>query len=581
MRAFRFLPAILGLAFVGGVPLAGVAAPVAPDAASGAGIRPGPSAPFTVLAPGAFAHYVEHFNTTEPETIVNVVPNAQAWDWMVANIPLFSCPDPGVEEMYYFRWWSFRKHLIRTPSGYAFTEFLQRPDPISSAIGHHVMEGRWLRDPVYIDDYARYWLRGGPNGTLHPKLHNYSDWLAYALYERYLVLDDTGFVTAELDDLIRDYRQWETERQLPGGLFWQYDVRDAMEESISGSRYLKNIRPPLNSYMYGNARAIAAIARLAGREDVARTYDAKAAKLRALVESSLWDPAAKFFKVRLEVPVSEQSAYEKLAARRHQVERSAQARHAPPPPPLAPPPGPYDTTLSDTREEIGFTPWYFNLPEPGHGYEDAWLQFDDDAGFHAPWGITTAERRAPRFRSHGTGHCEWDGAVWPFATSQTLTALANVLHDYPQRVVDAHDWFDAFVTYSRSQHQDGKPYIGEYLDEKTGDWIKVHHPERSRYYNHSTFADLVINDLVGLRPRGDNLVAVAPLLPANSWDWFCADGISYHGHLLTIIWDRTGDHFHRGAGLTVLADGKPIAHGATLAPVTGPLPASPRSPLQP
>jgi len=40
---------------------------------------------------------------------------------------------------------------------------------------------------------------------------------------------------------------------LTNGLFWQYDVRDGMEESISGSRTNKNLRPTINSYMFGNA----------------------------------------------------------------------------------------------------------------------------------------------------------------------------------------------------------------------------------------------------------------------------------------------------------------------------------------
>ncbi len=486
---------------------------------------------FAVLQPAAFAHHVERFNTMEPETIANVVPNAQAWDWLVANVPLFSCPDADVEEIYFFRWWSLRKHLVRLPTGYAFTEFLTRPDPISSAVGHHAMEGRWLRNPEYVDDDARYWLRGGSGGALNPKLHSFSEWLADALYQRYLVNADRAFVTSELGDLIRDYEQWDQEKLLPNGLYWQFDVRDAMEESISGSRKRKNVRPPLNSYMYGNARAIAAIARMAGRNDIAAAYTAKAEKLRNLVEQDLWDPSAKFFKVRLE-----------------------------------------NDGLSDAREEIGFIPWYFELPQPGHGYETAWAQVTDDAGFRAPFGITTAERRHPKFRSHGTGHCEWDGAVWPFATSQTLTALANVLRDYPQDVVTAEDWYAAFLTYTRSQHQDSKPYVGEYLDEKTGAWIKVKKPERSRYYNHSTFADLVIADLVGLRPRADDRVEISPLLPPNTWNWFCLDGVPYHGRSLTIVWDRTGEHFHRGAGLTVLADGRPVAHSATLAPITGQLP---------
>jgi len=39
----------------------------------------------------------------------------------------------------------------------------------------------------------------------------------------------------------------------------EYDVRDGMEESISGSRRAKNARPPLNSYMYGNAVVISIV----------------------------------------------------------------------------------------------------------------------------------------------------------------------------------------------------------------------------------------------------------------------------------------------------------------------------------
>ena len=51
-----------------------------------------------------------------------------------------------------------------------------------------------------------------------------------------------------------------------------------------------------------------------------------------------------------------------------------------------------------------------------------------------------------------------------------------------------------------------------------------------------------------------------PLVPENTWDWFCLDNVLYHGKILTIIWDKTGEKFGRGKGLTVLADGKKIAH---------------------
>lgn len=107
----------------------------------------------------------------------------------------------------------------------------------------------------------------------------------------------------------------------------------------------------------------------------------------------------------------------------------------------------------------------------------------------------------------------------------------------------------------QSQHMRGKPYIGEYLDETTGYWLKGDQ-ERSRYYNHSTWNDLMITGLCGLRPRQDNTIEVNPLLPAGKWDYFCLDNVLYHGHNLTIVWDKDGSRYHAGKGLRVYVDGQ-------------------------
>ena len=137
--------------------------------------------------------------------------------------------------------------------------------------------------------------------------------------------------------------------------------------------------------------------------------------------------------------------------------------------------------------------------------------------------------------------------------------------------VTARDYFSAFLTYTRSQSAAGKPYIGEYLDETTGDWINGK-GGRSRYYNHSTYADLLITGVVGLRPRTDDIVEVYPLLPPGTWDWFCLDGVKYHGHMLTVVWDKDGTRYGRGAGLRILVDGKEIAASPKLQPIKGNLP---------
>lgn len=101
---------------------------------------------------------------------------------------------------------------------------------------------------------------------------------------------------------------------------------------------------------------------------------------------------------------------------------------------------------------------------------------------------------------------------------------------------------------------------------------KQKRPSPSRYYNHSTLCDLVIGGLVGLVPRDDRVVQVEPLLPAERWDWFCLDNVLYHGHILTILWDRNGDKYDKGKGLRVFADGIEIVGASELTRVTEELP---------
>jgi hypothetical protein len=207
----------------------------------------------------------------------------------------------------------------------------------------------------------------------------------------------------------------------------------------------------------------------------------------------------------------------------------------------------------------------FELPPPG--YEEAWKQLIDPQGFWAPFGIMTAERRHPKFRTHGVGKCEWDGAVWPFATSQTLMAMANVLRHYEQPFVAKQHYLEAMQTYTKSQHKNGKPFIGEYLDETNGQWLTGDNP-RSRYYNHSTYNDLIIGGLVGIVPRVDEKVEISPMLPADAWDWFCVQDVPYHGRRLAVMWDKTGARYGAEAGLAVYADDKLIGRSTQLAPLS-------------
>jgi hypothetical protein len=506
------------------------------------GVARGTALPPFILQSANFKHYVNSFNADDETLYPGYITNGAAWNFLKDNAPLFDCPDKSIEEMYYFRWWTYRKHIKRTPDGFIITEFLPevpwsgKDDSIVCAAGHHLYEGRWLADSKYLDDYSLFWFRKGGD----PRL--YSTWLANALWARYLVNGNAHLVEELLPDLVANYEAWEKSRLGATGLFSQIDDRDGMEMSGGGS----GCRPTINSYMYGDAAAIASIARLAGQPAVAHEFQMKAAKLKSQVLRDLWNRHAVFFETR-----------------RDDHGRSGD--------------------FVNMREEIGFTPWYFNLPKAGDAV--AWKQLMNPQGFYAPFGPTTAEQRSPQFKIAYGGHeCQWNGPSWPFATSITLTAMANLLNDYHQNAVNRRDYFNLLKIYTQSQHlrmSDGRviPWIDEDLDPTTGVWIArtllqqrgSDIPERGKDYNHSTYCDLIITGLVGLRPRAEDTVEVNPLLPEGVWNYFCLDHVHYHGHILALLYDKTGKQYGRGKGLRIFADGKEIAASKHLGRLTGKL----------
>ncbi len=492
---------------------------------------------FVVLDPNSFKHYVEDFNRTDEEVTIQHIPNKQAWEFLEKNIPFFECPDKEWERTYYFRWWTYRKHIKHTPDGFVITEFLPdvpwagKHNTISCPAGHHFYEGRWLNDSRYLEDYAVFWFRKGGE----PR--RYSFWAADSLYAKYLVGGNKNLITDLFDELIRNYQAWESDHLEADGLFQQIDDRDGMELSIGGS----GKRPTINAYMYGDANAISKIAELAGEDAIARAYTEKARKLKSLVQENLWDDKAKFFKT---LPCDSDQ-------------------------------------LVQVRELHGYTPWYFNLPD--QGYEDAWKQLMDPFGFYAPYGPTTAEQRHPEFMKRTTKGCQWDGPSWPFATSVTLTALANLLNNYDQDVVDKSDYFETLRIYTLSQRLERRngeivPWIDENLQPYTGEWImrtinrmwnwSRNAYERGKDYNHSTYCDLIISGLVGVRPSDDGTVTVNPLLPDGCWEYFCLDRIPCRGKVLTVLWDRAGKQYGCGPGLHVFLNGNEVAHSKQLERLT-------------
>ncbi|MBT4408445.1 MAG: hypothetical protein HOC82_01270 [Bacteroidetes bacterium] len=486
--------------------------------------------------------YIDNFNLQDTMNlhmdvipITHMISNEDTWAFLEENIPFFECPDKEIEEVYYYRWWTFRKHIKQTPDGYVITEFMpnvpwaEKYNTIPCPAGHHFREGRWLHNPDILKNYGQFWLRGGGNP------HRYSFWISDSYLRYHMVHPNDSLLIDVLPDLVSNYKKWEDMRLEPDGLFWQVDGQDGMELAIGGH----GKRPTINTYMYADALAISEIAAMAGKQFSAlRTqFSEKAKELKKKVLETLWDEQDQFFKV---MPRGTDS-------------------------------------LSSTRELLGFVPWYLELVPRDQKYEVAWKQLMDPQGFYAPFGPTTAEQRDPGFKVSYEGHeCQWNGPSWPFATSQTLTALANVLNNYQQNVISKEDYFKTLKIYTNSHRFRQIPptgdtivsydlWIDENLNPFNGDWLartrmevqNYNHGFRERgiYYNHSTYCDLIITGLAGLRPSLDNQIIVMPLIP-DHWDWFCLDKVNYKGHSISIIWDKTGRKYHQGKGLLIFVDGK-------------------------
>jgi hypothetical protein len=508
---------------------------------------------FTLLKPADYRHYIAKFDADELAATHEPAPDE--WPWLESNIPLFSTSDKQFEEMYYFRWFAWEKHVVHTSDqGYLITEWLHRPDlpnhgVLPDAAQFHLGEARWLRNPQVAEDYARYWI----SPDARPRLYSFA--LAASVRDVTLATGDTSLGSSMLPGLIANYSAWVAAQFDPSaGLFWSIDTRDAMEKSISGDGY----RPTLNSYMVAEASAIADFAQAAGEMSEAKEYAGNADALEHAIETKLWNPKDQFYEV---VSPAADSGIRK--------EKKFKDN---------------GTTLkfAGVRELIGYIPWgYYN---PAARRDAAWKQLFDTQGFAGKYGPTTAERRSPHFRFESSDQCTWNGPSWPYATTQTLNALADLLNGAPQPYIGKQQYYQLFSNYVRGQHlklADGRfiDWIDEDLDADTDEWIakdmliqKHKQMGRGNYYNHSGFADPLITGVIGLRPRADRKLVLHPLLPPGVWSYFAIDGLPYHGHLLTILYDQTGNQYHRGRGLTVWVDGKKLASRPTLGPLQAELP---------
>lgn len=513
-------------------------------------------------------------------------------EFLKKNIPVFTCSDPRFTRVYNYRWWMISKHLKEYDDPedqkkyQVVTEFFgvkpwaSRSGAITCPAGHQFYDVRWLRDPQYLRSYADYFMRG-PASRLpqrenanfltylsRPESHHYSSWMINGIEAYLKIHPDTSWLKTLLPHLENHQQVWDSlfTVQHAGakteGMYKILDLYDGMEFSLSAvlgliaskgayDIYTRDtwkdyylgwsttaqagktenarqypeayrggypdfylVRPSVNAYMYGNLKSLADLYRLAGTDPVKTgLYDLRAETLQNKVLEVLWNREDHFFNTF--------SAGDNLYGA-----RDFEAR---------------------VRESVGYTPWYFRLiPEESYrSYRKAWEMLGSEQGFYHARGMTTAERQHPYYNEQAYA---WNGRGWPFQNSVVSKSFANYLRYYQKEAgtKDKELLFD-HIEKLTALHGQQELNIGEWYIPSTGTEFGG-----EKDYFHSTFPDIIIEDLIGFSPSHENSFTLYPLLPDGKWEYFFLGNLRYHGHDVDIAWRKR----RKGARLYVWIDGK-------------------------
>ena len=456
--------------------------------------------------------------------------------WYIDNIPFFECSDKEMEQVYYYRWKLYKAHIRNIDvDSFIITEFINHVpwdrEPyctINAASMHHIYEGRWLKDDRYMNGYINYLFQNGGNNR------RYSESIADAAYARYLVNADQTFLIKQLDSMKSIYNQWSDHWDSSKDLYYIPAMPDATEYTIasidaSGGKAGFDggdaFRPTLNSYMYANALAIARIAAMKGDNVTYKEYSQKANDLKKNIETNLWNDSLQHFCDRFK----QDNEYVKY------------------------------WNFIRGRELAGMIPWYFNLPSDDQKFNAAWKQMTDTNRLIGAFGLRTNEPSYEYYFKQyvfyeGQRGSQWNGPSWPYQTSQAITAMANFLNDYHQNIITTSDYLKILRQFTRQHYlPNGKINLVENYDPNIGGPIVYYY--WSNHYLHSSFNNLIISGLCGIRPSASDTLVVNPLVDS-SITYFYLDDIRYHGHKLSVLYDKDGTKYNSGKGITLFVDGK-------------------------
>jgi len=445
-----------------------------------------------------------------------------------------------------------------------------------------------------LNDYITFWYEGGGNPF------SYTNWIGWAAWQRYKLNGNQSFIAALVPNLVKAYKTYPNKFTAYAGkkrCWFQTAGSDAMEVSISGD----GCRPTLASAIWGEATAVSLMANQTNQTGAALPNEASFSQ--SVVLDLHWNPKIDAFATipgvkRAPTPSPPPPTGSPATTHKRLSKSPGEERQAPgnmcdlnairvPNEPV------------NARELLSFMPWYFSdgsdsaqlIPADRYKtYAGMFRELTDPQGYAAKWGLTTAEQRSACFNySWSHGDC-WNQNSWPYETARVLTSLANVMNDYPngEETVSRSVYGFLLTQYAR-QHtrttaandtavplgsghvfENLHPFLGYWNNRERMYWRNDKNKNMGDDYNHSTFNDLILSGLLGLRPQKGNTILINPLVEWSKLTHFAVDHVLIKGKILTVFYDADGTKYNKGVGLTVMVDGK-VAATATNLPLPKPL----------
>jgi len=481
--------------------------------------------------------------------------------WFFENVPYFDSPDGLFKKMWYYRWWIVRLHLTAPDTtdlqGYSFYEGkLGFDNAIVFAVPVQLKELTYLRNPIYGLDQAKNAYRNvsasgalvDPPGSPYWN-ETYSHWSAAALADYHRVHPiDSATLRGMLPAIAGDVRGWLSaydpdkdllpSRDMPRVTGYDLDILSYwFWNNLELNVYARTPdleRVDFASFVYANAAATAELAQSVGDTALASEFSALAEKIREAALKSFWDPETGFF-------------YPQNAGDHRRI---------------------------PIRELHGLFPFAMRMAPDDPQYHSALAKLVDPSEF---WS------RYPPVITSMAHYRQWtwtmDGLTRNIAPNPismgALTAM-RAMQDYHQDIVTPAYFMDLMRRYSELMYPRVNPNdvtwrlnVHEYYSQwEPGARSTLPKASDISHDFHSMYNALVVEGVVGLRPRGDDLIELRPA--AREWDYFALDRVRHRGRDLTIIWDRPDGRVRYDGmpeGFSLYIDGKLAFTRPTLDPV--------------